>query len=406
MAASIAPIRRFSRASPRSQLAVSSSTHDPMFAPYTVRCPTTNHGRFLRVKPKCGPSSIKTHKLWVISRAVTPDGLPLGLAAARFWSRDKFKGTKALKRKINPTRVPIEQKESMRWLDNLRLSTELIGAPERCIHIGDRESDIYELFSLARELGTHFLVRSCVNRLAQDGATTIAQVMEGIEPSGTHFIRFRDATGQPQEAQLAIKFSTMTVCPPIGKQKKYEHQRLQIIHAIEVDPPIHREPLLWKLITNLAVTSFEEAVHKLDWYARRWSIETFFKTLKTGCRIEDIRLSTADRLANCIALASVTAWRISWMTWLRRTEPASTPRAVFTDTELALLDRTAPATRPGQARNLDFYIVAVARLGGYLARRHDPPPGTTVLWRGFSRLADLVMGFEAAYGNGKTLVGN
>ncbi|WP_460018998.1 IS4 family transposase [Magnetospira thiophila] len=102
----------------------------------------------------------------------------------------------------------------------------------------------------------------------------------------------------------------------------------------------------------------------------------------------------------------MTAWRISWMTWLRRTEPASTPRAVFTDTELALLDRTAPATRPGQARNLDFYIVAVARLGGYLARRHDPPPGTTVLWRGFSRLADLVMGFEAAYGNGKTLVGN
>jgi Transposase DNA-binding len=76
------------------------------------------------------------------SLAVTPDGPPLGLTAAKFWSREKFKDTKALKRKINPTRVPIEQKESMRWLDNLRLSTELIGAPERCVHVGDRESDI------------------------------------------------------------------------------------------------------------------------------------------------------------------------------------------------------------------------------------------------------------------------
>ena len=80
------------------------------------------------------------------SLAVTPDGLPLGLTAAKFWSREKFRGTMALKRKVNPTRVPIERKESMRWLDNMRLSTELIGMPERCVHIGDRESDIYELF--------------------------------------------------------------------------------------------------------------------------------------------------------------------------------------------------------------------------------------------------------------------
>ena len=330
------------------------------------------------------------------SLAVTPEGLPLGLTAAKFWSREKFKGTKALARKVNPTRVPIEQKESMRWLDNLRLSTELIGAPERCVHIGDRESDIYELFCLARELGTNFLVRSCVDRLAEDGATTIAQVMAGIEPGGTHLVRFRDAAGQAQEARLAVRFATMIVCPPIGKQKRYEHQRLQIIHAAEIDPPDHRDPLLWKLITNLEVTSFEQAVQKLEWYARRWSIETFFKTLKSGCRIEDIRLTTADRLANCIALACITAWRIFWMTMLRRAEPTGAPAAIFADTELAMLERTTPALKPGQTRDLDFYLTAVARLGGYLARRHDPPPGTIILWRGFSRLADLVIGFEAA----------
>ena len=330
------------------------------------------------------------------SLAVTPDGLPLGLTAAKFWSREKFRGTKALKRKVNPTRVPIERKESMRWLDNMRLSTELIGAPERCVHIGDRESDIYELFCLAQELGTRFLVRSCVDRLAEDGDTTIAQVMAEIEPSGTHLVRFRDAAGQPQAARLSVSFASMKVRPPIGKQKRYAHQSLQIIHAREIDPPEGREPLLWKLITNLDVSSHADAVHKLEWYARRWSIETFFKTLKTGCRVEDVRLTTADRLANCIALACVTAWRIFWMTMLGRADPSGTPDAVFTDTELIVLDRTAPARPPEKKRTLNAYIIAVARLGGYLDRRHDPPPGTTVLWRGFARLADLVIGFEGA----------
>ena len=72
------------------------------------------------------------------SLVVTTEGLPLGLAAIKFWSRKKFKGSNALKKRINPTRVPIEEKESVRWLTNLRQSTDLLGAPERCVHITDR----------------------------------------------------------------------------------------------------------------------------------------------------------------------------------------------------------------------------------------------------------------------------
>lgn len=100
-----------------------------------------NQGR-LRHYTSCG-------LLMHASLAVTTEGLPLGLAAVKFWTRKKFKGTNALKRKVNPTRVPIEQKESVRWLENLRQSTALFQAPERCVHIGDREGDIYELFSTA-----------------------------------------------------------------------------------------------------------------------------------------------------------------------------------------------------------------------------------------------------------------
>jgi hypothetical protein len=101
------------------------------------------------------------------SLAITTEGLPLGLTAIKFWTRSKFKGTNALKRKINPTRVPIEEKESFRWLENLKQSTALLGEPRRCVHIGDRESDIYELFCAAQEAGTRFLVRTCVDRLGR-----------------------------------------------------------------------------------------------------------------------------------------------------------------------------------------------------------------------------------------------
>src|SRR3954454_24826404 len=129
------------------------------------------------------------------SLAVTAEGLPLGLAAVKFWTRKKFKGTNALKRKVNPTRVPIERKESVRWLDNMRQSTLLLGDPERCVHIGDRESDICELFCLAQELGTHFPVRSCVDRLAGDGTRTVGGLMDEVPVRGRHRVEVGDDRG-------------------------------------------------------------------------------------------------------------------------------------------------------------------------------------------------------------------
>lgn len=294
----------------------------------------------------------------------------------------------------------------MRWLDNLRRSTDLTGTPERCVHIGDRESDIFELYCLAQDMGTNFLVRSCVNRLAEGGDTTISQVMSGLQSSGTHKIAFHNAKGKKQQAVLTVKYTTMRVRPPIGKQRKYQQQELQIIHAEELNPPADRPAVFWKLITNLPVENHEDAVHKLGWYARRWTIETFFKTLKTGCQIEDVRLTTADRLANYIALCCVIAWRISWLTILARQAQAGASEAVFTHTERILLEQTMAQKGKNLTRDLAYYMTAVARLGGYLDRKSDPPPGTTVMWRGFIRLSDLDEGFRAAEKGGRLLVGN
>jgi hypothetical protein len=212
------------------------------------------------------------------SLVVTLEGLPLGIAAVKAWTRKKFKGCNALKKKINSTRVPIEEKESVRWLDNLRQSTTLLNEPERCVHIGDRESDIYELFCEAQNIGTHFLVRTCVDRLAGDGAHTIADEMREVRVKGLHRIEVRDAKGDRAEAILELRYRRMRVLPPIGKQQRYPATTLYVIHAQERGTPKGRERIEWKLLTDLPVTSRAEAIEKLSWYALRWKIETFTRS--------------------------------------------------------------------------------------------------------------------------------
>nr|WP_277815907.1 IS4 family transposase [Roseovarius sp. A46] len=90
------------------------------------------------------------------------------------------------------------------------------------------------------------------------------------------------------------------------------------------------------------------------------------------------------------------AWRVSWLTMLSREAPNMAPAAVFTDAERHLLEYATPDRKSQAPRDLDFYVRTVARLGGYLNRTSDPPPGTTVIWRGLSRLTDLVEGARIA----------
>ena len=330
------------------------------------------------------------------SLAVTTDGIPLGLSAVKFWTRKKFKGTAQLKKKINPTRVPIEKKESIRWLENLRQSIELLGSPERCVHVGDRESDIYELYCLSQDLGAHFLVRTCVDRLAGDGEHTIATEMEEVQVKGLHHVEVRDANGDMTRVALELKFKQIVVQPPIGKKKRYPPLSLSILHATERSPPKGRKPIEWKLITDLAVRSRQDAIEKINWYAMRWKIETFHKILKSGCRAEDSKLRTANRLANLMALFCILSWRVLWLTMMARAAPEEPPSIALTGVEIGILDDLVADAGNRQCRKgtLAFYIIKLARLGGYLARASDPPPGIIVIWRGLARLTDIELGAE------------
>ena len=139
----------------------------------------TNACTFVDTDPSSVPSFERNGETQINS-IIALTGITLETA------NSEFKGANALKKKINPTRVPIEEKESIRWLDNLKQSTSILGEAARCVHIGDRESDIYELFCMAQEAGTKFLLRTCVDRLAGDGEHMIAAEMAQIDCKGLH----------------------------------------------------------------------------------------------------------------------------------------------------------------------------------------------------------------------------
>jgi hypothetical protein len=139
-----------------------------------------------------------------------------------------------------------------------------------------------------------------------------------IAVKGLHRVEVRDNNGDQDEAILEIRYRTIRVLPPIGKQKRYPALTLTVIHAEERGTPKNRKKIDWRLITDLPVHSRKDAVEKLEWYALRWKIEVFHKILKSGCRAEESKLRTAQRLTNLLSVFCILSWRVFWMTMLNR----------------------------------------------------------------------------------------
>jgi hypothetical protein len=221
-----------------------------------------------------------------------------------------------------------------------------------------------------------------------------------VRLKGIHRIEVRDDKGELDVAELEIRYAGVRVLPPIGKQKRYPALNLVVAHACERGAPRNRKPISWKLLTDMPVSSRKEAIEKLDWYAMRWKIETFHKILKSGCRAEDARLRTAERLTNLIALYCIVSWRVFWITMLARVVPQAPATIALSEVEIQLLEKMVKDVgRPVRSKTLGSYLTKLARLGGYLARNSDAPPGNMVIWRGLSRLADIQLGAAIAAEN-------
>src|SRR5205823_5745604 len=147
-------------------------------------------------------------------------------------------------------------------LRNLEESTTLLGEPERCVHVGDREADIFELFWTAQQAGTHLLFRTCVDRCAEDGTQLVEELVDETPCKGLHRIDVRDKKGNVRQGILELRYRRVKVLPSRAKQNRYQPLTLTVLHAKERRAPKESEAIRWKLVTNLVVHSRSEALEK------------------------------------------------------------------------------------------------------------------------------------------------
>lgn len=322
---------------------------------------------------------------------VSVEGVPLGLADQQVWRRAPH----TPEQKDDHKQRPIEQKESYKWL--VGLTQSLAATPtQQIITICDREADIYELLALAAVTDTSFIVRSTHNRRTQSG-DLLAQAVAQQPTIGTFTVEaLRRPPGEAQKVTMNLRYTTLTLLAPQRKTAAacmpLEPLTVQVVDAVESDPPPGEKPLHWRLVTNLPVADLAAAQRVLRYYSYRWLVERFHYVLKSGCQFEASQLATYAALTNHLALCSSVAWRLLHLTYQARRTPDTScepllPAVAWQALTAFLQQSPTPSTRPPTLREA---VRAIARLGGFLARKGDGEPGVKVLWRGLARLDDLV----------------
>ena len=345
------------------------------------------------------------------SFAITTDGLPLGLLDQQIKSRPELsKEVRELKKRSHNIALPIEDKESIRWLDSLEQSNSFELKDTNIVTICDREGDIYELFELAFRKKHSVLIRASQNRqvnkksvYSEKTGQKLWDVAKSFSCQGELEIMVPARENNPaRNAILEIRFGDFSMSPTKNnvnnKIKNFQNLKLNLVYVLEKNVPEGVEPLEWLLLTNLTVNNFEEALEKVKWYALRWRIEVFHKILKSGFKVEECRLQTAKRLMRYLTIMSILAWRIFFITLIARAEPQLPCSEIFGDEEWKVLySKThCTITYPPNPPTMKEAVLWVAKLGGFLGRKNDGDPGPITLWRGWRRLFDLVEGWNLA----------
>lgn len=324
--------------------------------------------------------------------AFNEEGTPVGLLDAQCRARNPDDFGKKQRRH----QTPIEQKESHKWLKSYQ---SVRAAQKQCpntfvVSVGDREADIYELFDMA--LGqtgdAKLLVRANHDRLLAEGYEKLGSNLQNQPVSGIQQIHVpRQGKRKARTASLEIRFAQVVLKPPL-KKKGLKPLTVWAVLAQEINCPDDvNESLKWMLLTTIEVTTFEQAIEKLAWYAGRSGIEVYHRTLKSGCKIEERQLGCADRIETCLAIDMVIAWRVFHLTKLGREVP-DVPCAVFfeeAEWKALVAYKTQNPVPPEKVPTLREAVQMVGSLGGHLGRKSDGEPGTKALWLGLRRLDDM-----------------
>jgi hypothetical protein len=332
------------------------------------------------------------HSLLVIS----PTGVPLGVLRQFTWTRP----IEQLGKRHRRRKTLLKEKESQRWLDGLTATAEGLSQHPHVVLMGDRESDLFDLFAMPRPRNVDLLVRVCREKRRVEHRTQYLDKALQSEPVRGHVqIKIPARPNrQARKAKMAVRWLSLDVHAPCHGPKR-PSVRLNFILIEEIAPPQGEKPVRWLLATTLPVETLEDALKCVQWYAYRWTIERFHFVLKSGCKIEERQLETVEAMERAIPVFSIVAWRLLWLTLQARETPDAPCTMILEEFEWKPLWIAVHARRrplPANPPTLREAVRMIAQLGGFLGRKCDGEPGPQTLWRGLRRLHDLTQGWLAA----------
>ena len=333
--------------------------------------------------------------------AFTSSGVPLGLLSQRIWARQEVPQEGHVEKILRLQCTAIEEKETSKWLLALRETLERTPPRVNLVTVADRESDFFEFITEAQEYRARFLIRARIDRLLvsedSEGHASMLDALASAPVLGTLPVEIPgNGRRKARTASVQVRIACVTIKPPQrrGHAKgsgSMEPVTVNLVMATESVPPAGMDAISWVLLTNLPVKSFEAAAEKVQWYGQRFGIETWHKVLKSGCKVEDCLLETAERLQRYLTLFSIIGVRLMHVAYLARVLPEAAATEVLSKEELEALhvriNKTLPPSNPPTLREA---VRMIGRLGGHLGRKCDGEPGLTVLWRGWMRLYEDV----------------
>jgi hypothetical protein len=344
--------------------------------------------------------------------AFTPDGTPLGTVFASAWVRAEEPVCASLSR-AKRAAMPIEEKESHRWVTTLQRAREEshFCPATQLICVADSEADIYEVLveGMREPRSNDWIVRACQDRalLCESGQNSGEKLLreylthQPVLFSKSIHVRGRkakvacDTRGrrqprQSREAEVVIRSARVTLRSPWRSDRKLPPVAVNVVLVSEMNPPSGDQPVEWLLLTSLPVDTVEQVQRVIQYYCVRWMIEIFFRVLKSGCRVEERLFESMDRLLTCLAVYIIVAWRTLYVCRLGRSCPNIDCEAVFEPAEWKsvwkVVHREDP---PRQPPSLGVFVRLVAQLGGYVNRKHADPPGPQTIWIGLQRMHDF-----------------
>ena len=337
--------------------------------------------------------------------ALSEQGEPLGLLHIHPWVRTKVRGRKNQGSKNSR---PLAQKESQRWLtayeevarQSQQHQTER--QTSRLIMVCDREGDIYELLLAAQ---THkqacgLLVRAQYGRSLEEGQQIVWEHLRKQAALGEVRVQVPAQGSRPaREATLSVRSAAVRLGVPVDKQRLFgatEGLDVWAIEAVEDHAPKGQKALHWKLLSTEEASDLAQASEQLQWYAKRWNIEVFHRTLKSGCHVERRQLGTYEGLERMLMIDAIVAWRLMALTYAARHQPETPASQWLEPTECKVLSCwAAQSAAPKQPPNIKQAVYWIARIGGFLGRKSDGEPGVQCLWRGMLSLQSMIQLWNA-----------